>query len=203
MKPTISMHRALHSVAAFVSLTLLWTCEARAIAPRYASDDELATYPVIVIAKWDKAPAESHHQYQMDKDLGQVVTTILPNEGIALDTIVDEDFLIAEPAERQLKLSYFANGNRQGVKAWIGTINVEFGDGWKYERVVKHIEEVWENGNLKATGTTVNGVKLGEWNYFNEQGDRIKIEYPGTGRGTAICNSGHPKNKGAGKRQTK
>lgn len=130
-------------------------------------------------------------------------TTIKPAESILLETMVPEDFLIAEPAERRLQLSYWANGNRQGVKAWIGTIHVEIGTAWKYERKVKVIEETWENGNLKATGTTVNGVKVGEWNYFNEQGDRIRVEYPGTGRGTAICNPEHPENKGAGKRNAR
>lgn len=129
--------------------------------------------------------------------------TIKPTESIALETILTEDFLIAKPADRRLRFSYLANGNRQGVKAWIGTIDVKFGTEWKYKREVKQVEERWKNGNLKANGTTVNGVKLGEWNYFNEQGDRIRIEYPGTGRGTATCNSEHPDNKGAGKRQAK
>ncbi len=130
-------------------------------------------------------------------------TTVKPTEGIELDVILTEDFLIAEPADRRLKLSYLANGSRQGVKAWMGSIEVKFGTAWKYKRDVKHVEETWKNGNLKAIGTTVNGVKLGEWNYFNEQGDRIRVEYPGSGRGTAICNSEHPDNKGAGKRKAK
>lgn len=130
-------------------------------------------------------------------------TTIPPTKDLVLEVILTEDFLIAEPADRRLRLSYLANGSRQGVKAWMGNIDVKFGTDWKYKREVKHVEERWKNGNLKATGTTVNGVKFGEWNYFNEQGDRIRIEYPGTGRGTAICNSEHPDNKGAGKRQAK
>ena len=126
-----------------------------------------------------------------------------PTEEITFETILINDFLIAKPAERRLTLSYLSNGNHQGVKAWIGTILVEFGTGWKFKREVKHIELTWENGNLKATGTTVNGVKHGEWNYFNEQGDRIRIEHPGTGQGTAVCNPEHPDNKGAGKRRAK
>jgi hypothetical protein len=130
-------------------------------------------------------------------------TTIQPTDGMGLEIVVAKNFLVAEPAEQELKLSYLANGNRQGVNAWIGTISVQFGADWKYKREVKHVEELWENGNLKATGTTVNGVKLGEWNYFNEAGDRIKIAYHQTFRGTSICNPEHPKNKGAGKRPAK
>jgi HEAT repeat protein len=130
-------------------------------------------------------------------------TTIAPTAETALEVVVTEDFLIAEPATRHLKLSYLANGKRQNVKAWIGSIDVRFGDEWEYKREIKHVEETWPNGNLKAVGTTVNGHKLGEWNYFNEDGDRIRIAYPGTGRGTAICNSEHPENKGAGKRKAK
>ena len=45
-------------IAEFFGLALLLgTYDACAIAPRYVSDDELATYPIIVVAKWDKAPA--------------------------------------------------------------------------------------------------------------------------------------------------
>ena len=129
--------------------------------------------------------------------------TIQPDRDLAIEAIVDEGFLIADPATRRLRISYLSNGHRQNVKAWIGNIDVDFGSDWKYAREVKHVEEFWKSGNLKATGKTVNGVKLDEWNYFNEQGDRIRVEYPGTGRGTAICNPDYPTNKGAGKPQPK
>ncbi|RIK84717.1 MAG: hypothetical protein DCC68_00005 [Planctomycetota bacterium] len=102
-----------------------------------------------------------------------------------------------------MTISYLASGKSQGVTAWIGTVQVQFGEDWKYNRTARHVEETWPNGNLKATGMTVNGKKLGEWNYFNEAGDRIRIEYPGTGRGTAICSPEHPENKGAGRREGK
>jgi hypothetical protein len=146
------------------------------------------------------AGSSSHSFGDFDKEDKQDFITIEPNTDKVLELKLWKSFLIADPAERQLTISYLANGNGQGVKAWIGTLKVEFGADWKEKREIKQVEETWPNGNLKATGKTVNGVKQGEWNYFNEEGDRIRVAYPGTGQGTAVCNPEHPKNKGAGKR---
>jgi hypothetical protein len=99
----------LRKLSAALGLVCLWSHAAHAIGPTYASDGDLAKYPIIVVAQWEKSPFKSHNQYDNDK--------ILINEEITT------------------------------------RLNV-----------------------------------------------RIRIEYPGTGRGTAICNSGHPTNKGAGKR---
>ena len=129
--------------------------------------------------------------------------TLGPGEDVELEVNVDEGFLIADPAERELSLSFLASGSGQGVKAWMGTLNVDFGADWKYRREIKQVEELWPNGNLKSVGKMVNGVKSGEWHYYNEDGDRIKIAQYGTGRGTALCNPNHPENKGAGKRPAK
>jgi hypothetical protein len=125
--------------------------------------------------------------------------TLKPNESIQLDVIVWQAFLIAEPASRHMTLTYLASGKREGLKAWLGRIDVEFGADWKYRRELKQVKETWNNGNLKVTGTTVNGVKFGEWNFYSEGGDRIKIVSYGTGHGTTTCNPDHPDNKGAGK----
>ena len=124
-----------------------------------------------------------------------------PGQFIEFETKLYTRFLIAEPSQRRLKLGYLSNGNRVGVNAWIGPMNVEFGSEWKGKREVVSFEVTWPYGNLKATGKTVNGIKHGEWNYFNEQGDRIKIEFLGTGEGTSICDPEYPKNKGAGIRR--
>lgn len=113
---------------------------------------------------------------------------------------LDQFFLIADPGTRSLKISYQDNGDSSGLNAWIGTFEVKRGPHWKEKRETKQFEETWPNGNLKATGMTVNGHKAGEWNYFNEKGDRIRVVYHGESRGTATCNPEHPDNKGAGKR---
>src|SRR5262245_40441786 len=64
------MHRALRLVAALLGLACLWMPEAHAIAPPYVADDELAAYPIVVVAKWDKAPVRPHHRYVGDKQEG-------------------------------------------------------------------------------------------------------------------------------------
>lgn len=68
-------------------------------------------------------------------------TMIEPKDGVGIETVVTKNFLMAEPADRQLKLRYLASGNREGVKAWMGTIGVEFGADWKYVREAGQVEE--------------------------------------------------------------
>ena len=154
----------------------------------------------------ERSTGSSSYSYGSGADVEnklQEFRTLEPNESIEFEIVLTDDFLNRELSERRLRYSYLNNGNRQGLKAWIGSIDVEFGPEWKATREVKQEEEFWENGNLKAAGPTVNGQKLGEWNYFNLQGDRIRIEYFGTGRGTSICNPEHISNKGTGKRLSK
>jgi len=130
----------------------------------------------------------------------ETYVTLEPAESLEFTAHLDESFLLAEPDDRSLKISFRDNGNSAGVNAWIGTLEVMPGSEWKELRVVKTVEELWPNGNLKATGKTVNGYKMGEWNYFNEEGDRTKVAHYLTGGGTATCNPKHPANRGAGKR---
>ena len=63
----------------------------------------------------------------LDKEDKQEFTTLQPNSDMVLETKLGKSFLIADPAQRQLTISYLANGNGQGVNAWIGTLKVEFG----------------------------------------------------------------------------
>lgn len=127
--------------------------------------------------------------------------TLKPSEWTEFEVAIYNRFLVSEPKNRNLKLSYTDNGNSVGVNAWIGSLDVKFGSNWKEERKIEKVEELWPNGNLKVTGQTVNGEKYGEWQYFNEDGDRIRIIYYASNRGGVICSPEHPDNKGAGKRQ--
>lgn len=129
--------------------------------------------------------------------------TLDPGSPREFQVALHESFLLADPEQRSLRISYQDNGNTVGVDGWIGTLPVVRSADWKEERIVKRVEDTWPNGNLKAVGKTVNGHKQGEWNYFNEQGDRIETAYYGEGRGTATCNPEHPDNKGAGIRAPK
>ncbi len=160
----------------------------------------IAKVPSDVKMSWPGGVSSyGHHPFNYKPRKGDFVF-VHPLQSLEYEVKLNESFLIAEPSTRKLKLAYLSNGNSVGLNAWIGTVDVQFGPEWKGKREVKHVEEKWPNGNLKATGTTVNGHKFGEWHYFNEQGDRIKIAYYGQGRGTATCNPDHPSNKGAGKR---
>jgi hypothetical protein len=127
--------------------------------------------------------------------------TVAPGGVLEFQVKLWSGFLVAEPSARHLKVSFWNNGNDVGVNAWIGTLEVKPAADWSEQRKTEKVEENWPNGNLKVTGTTVNGHKVGEWNYFNERGDRIRIENYGNGKGTAECNPDHPDNKGAGKRR--
>ena len=123
-----------------------------------------------------------------------------PARSLELAVKLNQSFLTADPSTRRLQLSYYSNGSSIGLIAWIGTLRVGRGPQWEENRQTRKVERKWPNGNLRETGTTVNGHRLGKWNYFNEQGDRVKIVYYGEGRGTATCNPEHPANKGAGRR---
>ena len=130
----------------------------------------------------------------------QMFATLKPAQSLEFKTHLDESFLLADPDDRSLKISFRDNGNSVGVNAWIGTLEVRPGSDWEEQREEKMVGELWPNGNLKATGRSINGHKMGEWNYFNEEGDRIKIAHYQTGHGTATCSPEHPANRGAGKR---
>ena len=63
---------------------------------------------------------------------------------------------------------------------------------------IEKVEEPWPNGNLKMRGQKTNGLKTGDWQYFNEAGDLIRTESLGT---VTKHNPEHPNNKGLGKKK--
>lgn len=122
-----------------------------------------------------------------------------PGESVESKFKLFDFMLFSEPAVRKIKIEYVHTGSEWGLKAWVGSVDVNFGEGWKEKRVYKDVVEKWPNGNLKEKGTTMNGKKSGKWEYFNEAGDRIRTEeHPGA---VAEENPDHPDNKGAGKPQ--
>jgi hypothetical protein len=158
--------------------------------------------PYDVSMSWPAGSSSRSSSSPEKLDSGHFVT-LDPGTHREFQVELHESFLLAEPKRRSLRLSYQDNGNTVGVNAWIGALEVGRSSDWKEERVVKLVEETWPNGNLKSVGKTINGHETGEWNYFNEQGDRIKTVYYGEARGTATCNPEHPDNKGAGIRARK
>jgi hypothetical protein len=126
--------------------------------------------------------------------------TLAPGESLEFEVVLDASFLLAEPADRKLSVTYLRLDHGQLPNAWIGELPVRFGELWHEERKAGHVEELWPNGNLRAVGSTVNGQRVGEWEFFNEAGDRIRtVGYTGGG-GSAECNPEYPTNKGAGRR---
>lgn len=156
--------------------------------PRYASWVE---------QKWPSGSSGCGSQGSKDNESDFV--TLKPGDSIQIQATLQESFLLAQPGSRTVTLTYKDNGSRQGLKAWIGLVNADFGAGWTEQRKIETVEEKWPNGNLKSVGETVNGKRIGNWEFFNENGDRTQtIDY--TGGGSAVCNPEHPDNKGAGKR---
>lgn len=130
---------------------------------------------------------------------------LAPGEWTEFEVVLRSDFLLAEPPDRKLNLMYTAD--RSGLHVppptWMGWLSVQFGELWKEVRRLEDMEERWPGGNVKATGQTMNGQKYGEWHYFNEEGDRIKIVNYTEPVGTAECDPNSPENKGAGIRRFK
>lgn len=158
----------------------------------------ISRYPAWVEQKWPSGVTGcgSEKPKQNESDF----VNLKPGDSIQIQVTLQESFLLAQPSSRTVTLTYKDNGSRQGLKAWIGLVNAEFGTDWKEQRKIEKVEEKWRNGNLKAMGQTVNGKRFGNWEFFNENGDRTQtIDYTG-GHGSAVCNPEHPDNKGAGKR---
>jgi hypothetical protein len=152
----------------------------------------IAKRPIEVSLNWPSGCSSHYGEPGGDHAEQDDFAILKPAESLEIIIELDENFLLADPAKRNIKLSYYdRNRSSPDPGAWIGVVDVLAGNEWKEPRVVVQVKDLWPNGNLKATGTTINGHKTGEWNYFNEQGDRIG------GEGT-IYNPDHPANKGAG-----
>lgn len=126
---------------------------------------------------------------------------IAPDGSHEIQVAVSSSFLVTDSNNRSLKISFHSHNARIETNQWVGSLEVNPSDQWKEVREEKDVQEKWANGNLKVTGKTMNGQKIGAWHHFNEQGDRIKIENHNNGQGNATCNPDHPTNKGAGKRE--
>jgi hypothetical protein len=126
--------------------------------------------------------------------------TLAAGSSLEIKIQLFESFVRSDPAQREVQLGYANLGSAYGPNPWIGEFKVELSPAWKKREEAK-VEELWPNGNLKTTGTLVNGERFGEWNFFNEAGDRTSITYYQQGRGSATCNPEHPTNKGAGIRK--
>ncbi len=123
--------------------------------------------------------------------------TLQPGQALLYGCRLPKGFLLADPGSREMKVAYLSNGKRFGLRAWIGTIDVRFGDAWHEVRQQQSVEETWPNGNLKAVGQTINRHRVSEWRFFSEAGDLIRSVNYTTGQEAAF-NPQHPEARGAG-----
>ena len=107
-------------LTAFVVLALLATQDAWAIVPNYVSDDELAKYPVIVVAKWDKAPWVPHHKYQM-----KGIVQIESYTRLKILSVIQGK---VEPGEVDLKMDWGITWQKDGTFVNSGTSTQLVGD---------------------------------------------------------------------------
>jgi hypothetical protein len=134
-----------------------------------------------------------------DPEKKEDFVVLAPGESVTFPVKLAEDFIRWEPATREVALQYRKLGREFGLPGWIGVVKARFGAEWKEPpRNIVPVEEKWPNGNLKAKGQTLNGERWGLWEFFNEEGDRIRtVDY--TKGVTAEANPEHPSNKGKGK----
>ncbi len=120
-----------------------------------------------------------------------------PGKAIDLPVKLNPLFLVSDPAKRKMTIKFDQLAKGLNVASWVGNLEVKTSPDWRENRITKKVKKTWPNGNLKTVGQTTNGTRCGKWEFFNEQGDRVKIVDYDNGT-TATCNAEHPDNKGAG-----
>jgi len=119
------MNTACRVTSISLCLALALTCRVFAMAPPYVSDEELAAYPVIVVAKWDKAPAKSHNQYRDDDGLGQVVVKSEVYTSLNVLQVVKGNI---EPGVHDLMIGWGISWQEDGTWLTSGTSTEILGD---------------------------------------------------------------------------
>ena len=125
---------------------------------------------------------------------------IAPGSFLDFPMELAERLLLFPADQRSIKIDFLDNGG-DGPRAWIGVVSAIFGGSWTEKRLEEKVKETWPNGNLKMIGQTVNGERVGHWEFFSEKGDRIRTVGYTKGGSTGTCNPEHPNNKGAGVRE--
>lgn len=60
----------------------------------------------------------------------QQFTTLAPGASTEFDVVLPQSFLMDSPHKRRLRLLYLDSGKDQGLKAWLGSLDVQFGVDW-------------------------------------------------------------------------
>ena len=128
------------------------------------------------------APGMSSSRYP-ERDEDAKFQMVAPGGFFDFPFELEKRLILFPENERSIEISFLDNGREAGRRAWIGVVKVSFGEEWTEKRRQKKVEELWPNGNLKMIGQTVNGERVGDWEFFNEEGDRV--------RGVDYSNGGH------------
>ena len=143
------------------------------------------------------------HSMGVRPRLASQFVTLAAGESVEYPVQIPDRLMLAEPKDRSVNALYLYDGHQFGLKAWLGKVAVEFGDGWNEPpRELIDGDEFWPNGNWKARGKMLFDKRVGLWEWFNEAGDRTET-FDYTRGGAAECDPEHPANKGAGKRNSR
>ena len=96
-----------------------------AIAPPSISDEELARYPIIVVAKWDKTSFRAHYRYSTNSERGKVITAFESYTELNVLRVIKGPM---EPGVRMLKIGYGVSWSTNGDQVTSGTSTLLLGE---------------------------------------------------------------------------
>jgi hypothetical protein len=120
MEPTRGRRAPMASFILAAALLFILPTTAKAIAPPYVSDDELALKPVVVVARWPKARIVSHTRSQ-----GNVVTAFEVHTELLVERVIKGNIRVGR---HKLLVGYGVGWQRDWT--WLGsyTSTELFGD---------------------------------------------------------------------------
>jgi hypothetical protein len=117
MKPAHAETAALRRVFWLIVVCVL-PCVSWGMEPGFISDEELAQYPIVVVAKWDKAPFRAHQRYSTNNNLGQVVTAFEAYTELNVLRVIKGP---VQPGVTTLKVSYGVGWSTNGDRVTSAT----------------------------------------------------------------------------------
>jgi len=115
--------RFLPTALAVVSFLLLSIPRASALAPPYVSDSELAQYPIIVVARWEKSPVTPHNKMDASRDC---ITICEAHTKLRVERVLKGDL---KPGVFDMKFDFWCVGwNKDGKQVMSSSSSMMLGD---------------------------------------------------------------------------